>query len=212
MTPDWRQALANETGVSSIGPVSEGPLARAALLVLADDPQHCEVLEALVSGPAPERYSGVIETAAVLSAVLFVLGTHVKLERDKAGQWPELGGDVNFLMWPVPLVLLFLSLYFGSLLAAHKLYERLAKEAEQGPRLLQKQIERQEARLAELESSRVEEARKQSLRLQLDELLGDSLGIVQNLRQHDEQNEFDRIAWEIDGWIATRCPRSSSVT
>jgi hypothetical protein len=87
MTPDWSQALANETGVSSIGPVSEGLLARTALLVLADDPQHCEVLEALVSSPAPERYSGVIETAAVLSAVLFVLGTHVKLERDKAGQW-----------------------------------------------------------------------------------------------------------------------------
>jgi hypothetical protein len=75
MTPDWSQALANETGLSSIGPVSEGPLVRTALLVLADDPQHCEVLEALVSSPAPERYSGVIETTAVLSAVLFVLGT-----------------------------------------------------------------------------------------------------------------------------------------
>jgi hypothetical protein len=87
MTPDWTQALANETGVSSIGPVGEGLLVRAALRVLADDPQHCEVLEALVSSPAPERYSGVIETAAVLSAVLFVLGTHVKLERDKAGRW-----------------------------------------------------------------------------------------------------------------------------
>jgi hypothetical protein len=55
MTPDWSQALVNETGVSSIGPISEGLLARAALLVLADDPQHCEVLEALVSSPAPSK-------------------------------------------------------------------------------------------------------------------------------------------------------------
>jgi hypothetical protein len=58
-TPAWTQALANETGVSSISPVSEGSLARAALLVLADDPQHCEVPEALVSSPALQRYSGV---------------------------------------------------------------------------------------------------------------------------------------------------------
>ena len=40
-----------------------------------------------MSSPAPQRYSGFIETAAVLSAVLFVLGTHVKLERDKTGRW-----------------------------------------------------------------------------------------------------------------------------
>jgi len=119
-----------------------------------------------------------------------------------AWRWPELGGDVSFLMWAVPLVLLFLSLYFSSLLGAHKLYEQLVREAEQGPRLLQEQIERQEAQLAELESSRAEEARKQSLRLQLDGLLRDGIGIIQSLRQHDEQDELDRIAREIDEWIA----------
>lgn len=31
-----------------------------------------------------------METAAVLSAVLFVLGVHVKLEHDKAGRWEKL--------------------------------------------------------------------------------------------------------------------------
>jgi hypothetical protein len=46
----------------------------------------------------------------------------------------------------------------------------------------------------------------------LDELLGDGIGIVQSLRQHDEQNELDRIAREIDEWIATRYPHSSSAT
>src|SRR6184192_2732229 len=75
-----------------------------------------------------------IANAATLGLVL--LGSFA------AWRWPELGGDVNFLMWAMPLVLLFLSLYFGSLLGAHKLYEQLAREAEQGPRLLQEQIER----------------------------------------------------------------------
>jgi hypothetical protein len=143
-----------------------------------------------------EAFRGVWAIANAAAAGLVLLGSFA------AWRWPELGGDVNFLMWAVPLVLLFLSLYFSSLLGAHKLYERLAKEAEQGPRLLQEQIERQEARLAELESSWAEEARKQSLRLQLDGLLGDGLGIIQSLRQHDEQNELDRIAREIDEWIA----------
>jgi hypothetical protein len=140
------------------------------------------------------RGGWVIANAATLGLVLF--GSFA------AWRWPELGGDMNFLMWAVPLVLLFLSLYFSSLLGAHKLYEQLAREAEQGPRLLQEQIERQEARLAELESSRAEIAQKHSLRLQLDGLLRDGIGIVQSLRQHDEQDELDRIAREIDEWIA----------
>jgi hypothetical protein len=117
-----------------------------------------------------------ITNAAALGLVL--LGSFA------AWRWPELGGDVNFLMWAVPLVLLFLSLYFSSLLGSHKLFER------------------QEARLAELESSRAEIAQKQSLRLQLDGILRDGLGIAQSLRQHDEQEELDRIAREIDEWIA----------
>jgi hypothetical protein len=120
-----------------------------------------------------------IANAAALGLVL--LGSFA------AWRWPELGGDVNFLMWAVPLVLLFLSLYFSSLLSAHKLYEPLAREAEQGSRSLQEQVERQEAQLAD--------------RLQLDGLLRDGIGIVQSLRQHDEQDELDRIARKIDEWV-----------
>ena len=143
-----------------------------------------------------EAFRGGWAIANAAASGLVLLGSFT------AWRWPELGGDGNFLMWAVPLVLLFLSLYFSSLLGAHKLYEQLAKEAEQASRLLQEQIERQEARLAELESSRAEIAQKQSLRLQLDGLLGDGLGIAQSLRQHDEQDELDRIAREIDEWIA----------
>lgn len=63
-----------------------GDLARAALLLLADDPQHGPILEAMVSQP-PAQYFGVLETTAVLGAVLFVLGTHVHLERHPDGTW-----------------------------------------------------------------------------------------------------------------------------
>lgn len=65
---------------------TEGELARAALRLLADDPAHRPVLTALVKGPPPQRY-GVVETAAVVGVVLFVLGSHVVVERDPEGRW-----------------------------------------------------------------------------------------------------------------------------
>lgn len=67
-------------------PASDGDLARAALLLLADDPQQQPILTALIEGPAPTKF-GVLETAAVVTAVLLVLQTHVKFERDKDGRW-----------------------------------------------------------------------------------------------------------------------------
>lgn len=88
LTPELRQALQEfatgpETAAVS---ASEGDLARAALLLLADDPQQQPMLTALIEGPAPTRF-GVLETVAIVSAVLVVLQTHVKFERDKAGRW-----------------------------------------------------------------------------------------------------------------------------
>jgi hypothetical protein len=69
-----------------------------------------------------EAFRGGWAIANAAASGLVLLGSFA------AWRWPELGGDVNFLMWAVPLVLLVLSLYFSSLLGAHKLYERLAKE------------------------------------------------------------------------------------
>ena len=88
LNPELRQALREfatgpETAAVS---ASEGDLARAALLLLADDPQQQPMLTALIEGPAPTRF-GVLETVAIVSAVLVVLQTHVKFERDKAGRW-----------------------------------------------------------------------------------------------------------------------------
>ena len=85
-TGELVQALHNEPTLEAAEVATSGELARAALLLLADEPNHTEVPGALVSGPPPERY-GLLETTVVVSAALFVLGTHVKVERDKAGQW-----------------------------------------------------------------------------------------------------------------------------
>lgn len=88
LTPELRQALrefASGPEAAAV-PASEGDLARAALLLLADDPQQQPILAALIEGPAPTKF-GVLETAAVVTAVLLVLQTHVKFERDKDGRW-----------------------------------------------------------------------------------------------------------------------------
>ena len=64
----------------------EGDLARAALLVLAEDPRHGEAIGALVSGPEAKTFV-LGETAAVITAALVVLQTRVKFSRDKDGKF-----------------------------------------------------------------------------------------------------------------------------
>ena len=56
------------------------------MLLLADDPQHCPIIDAMTSQP-PAQYFGLVETAVVMGAVLFVLGTHIKIERNTKGAW-----------------------------------------------------------------------------------------------------------------------------
>ena len=87
LTPELRQALrefATGPEVAAV-PAGDGDLARAALLLLADDPQQQPILTALIEGPAPTKF-GVLETTAVVTAVLLVLQTHVRFERDKDGR------------------------------------------------------------------------------------------------------------------------------
>lgn len=88
LTPELSQALREFAPGPEAAAVSasEGDLARAALLLLADDPQQQPMLAALIDGPAPTKF-GVLETVAIISAVLVVLQTHVKFERDKEGRW-----------------------------------------------------------------------------------------------------------------------------
>ena len=88
LTPELRQALREFATSPEIAAVSasEGDLARAALLLLADDPQWQSILIALIDGPAPAQF-GPIKNAAVITAVLLVLQLYVKFEYDKDGRW-----------------------------------------------------------------------------------------------------------------------------
>jgi hypothetical protein len=88
LTPELRQALREFAPGPEVaaGSISEGDLARAALLLLADDPQRQPILAALIEGSAPTQF-GPVKNAAVLAAALFVLQLHVKFEYDKDGRW-----------------------------------------------------------------------------------------------------------------------------
>jgi hypothetical protein len=90
-TPDLDGALRldfpAETDAGHAGSVSEGDLARQALLLLADDSQNREMLAALIEGPAPRSFELVgAGTVALIAAALVVLQTHVLFERDKDGK------------------------------------------------------------------------------------------------------------------------------
>jgi hypothetical protein len=85
LTPEVGEALRSDPELSA-SVAGEGDLARAALVLLADDPLHRPIIEAMVTNPAAVQY-GLVETALVVSGVLFVLGMHVKFERGKAGKW-----------------------------------------------------------------------------------------------------------------------------
>ena len=67
-----------------------------------------------------DAFRGGWAVANTIASVLTLGGGFV------AWQWPVLGGGVNFLMWTIPLGALLLFVYFGSLFAAHRLYEQQA--------------------------------------------------------------------------------------
>jgi len=66
-----RQDFPAEADAGRAASVSEGDLARQALLLLADDPQNREALTALIEGPPPESFEVVgAGTVALLAAML----------------------------------------------------------------------------------------------------------------------------------------------
>ena len=67
--------------------VSEGELARAALLLLADAPEHAQGVAALTTNPPPKQFMGVSGAAMLVPAVLIVLQTHLKFHRNPDGRW-----------------------------------------------------------------------------------------------------------------------------
>ena len=90
LTAELRGALAEGLEVGAVaGPVSEGELARQALLVLAQDPANREGILAVIDGPPARHFEAVTAVAAVavVTAALVVLQTRVHFERGPDGKW-----------------------------------------------------------------------------------------------------------------------------
>ena len=89
LTPELAMTLRREFAITGTtggaDPEAEGDLARAALIVLADDPQTREAISALASDPEAVSFS-IVGTVAIITAALIALQTHVKFERDKDGK------------------------------------------------------------------------------------------------------------------------------
>ncbi len=78
------------SAAGSSGPASDGDLARDALAVLVDeDPQVTEHIEALAEAP-PTRSFSLVGAVALTTAALLVLQTHVRVERTETGDWSVL--------------------------------------------------------------------------------------------------------------------------
>jgi hypothetical protein len=70
--------------------VSEGELARQALLVLAEDPETRSAIETMAVGWKEQRQRQKFDfgaSMAITAAVLVVLQTHVRFERTRDGKW-----------------------------------------------------------------------------------------------------------------------------
>jgi hypothetical protein len=85
LTPELTAALQNEPKLTATT-ADAGDLSRTALLLLADNSHYCPIIDTMTRNAGAQQYA-VLESAAVVGAALFVLGTHVKVERDKKGNW-----------------------------------------------------------------------------------------------------------------------------
>ena len=87
-TSDLRQALTSEFEAgSATSPVSDGELARQALLVLAEDPDTCNAIETMATQPPSVQKFHFGTSLALTAAVLIVLQTRVKFERGTDGKY-----------------------------------------------------------------------------------------------------------------------------
>lgn len=87
LTDSMCEALQDEFAVSpSADAPSDGDLAREALLILAEDPEVREHIEMLAKA-GPTRGFDLGAGLAITSAVLLVLQTHIRFERQDSGKW-----------------------------------------------------------------------------------------------------------------------------
>ncbi|MGZ0172706.1 MAG: hypothetical protein ACKVHE_24465 [Planctomycetales bacterium] len=84
---ELREALQAEFGSpTEPSPASEGDMARAALTLLAEDPQLADNIQAITNQPLVRSFSPV-ETALVVTGCLIALQTRVRFHRQKDGKW-----------------------------------------------------------------------------------------------------------------------------
>ena len=79
------QAAGLSVGGAAAPPISEGDLARQALAFPAQDPAVARAIKDM--SEAPVQQFGIGTSIAVTTAVLIVVTTHVRIERDKDGKW-----------------------------------------------------------------------------------------------------------------------------
>ena len=84
---ELQEALATEFGSpAEPSSASKGDMARAALSLLAEDPQLATNIQAMANQP-PVRSFSPVETALVTTACLIALQTRVRFHRQKDGKW-----------------------------------------------------------------------------------------------------------------------------
>jgi hypothetical protein len=89
LAPEQQDALAEWLGAPvASSPVSEGDLARQTLTLLATEPLRREAILAIAAeSPSQSDRFDAGTTIAIGAAVLMVLQTYVRFERDKEGKW-----------------------------------------------------------------------------------------------------------------------------
>lgn len=90
-TPDLGPALQKEFELpAATTPTPPGDLARQTLLLLCQDERYREPILTLITNPPAERTRFVLEPLGgtlLITAALFALQSHIKIERDKDGRW-----------------------------------------------------------------------------------------------------------------------------
>ncbi len=85
---DQLSALRAKFGAPEGVAVADGDLARAALQVLAQDPEMATRIRTMATSQAPDAFSfEALADAALYTALVKVLMTGVSIERDKDGKW-----------------------------------------------------------------------------------------------------------------------------
>jgi len=97
LAPNLAAALQNETGLTAAdGRVSDGDIARQALMALADDPHLQPVIADMVANPQPHRFIEPVSTILLTAGVVVALQTRFKVKRDEDGKlsW-EIGKEAT---------------------------------------------------------------------------------------------------------------------